>query len=158
MNENVVEILIYLYENYMDSEQSALSDQDQLHEELVQAGFTSKEIDKAFLWMDELELRQSSQDFQPHTEHSIRIYTDEEMGRLDTECRGLLLFLEQNGILDQAGRELVIDRALALDTHTVAVDDLKWVALLVLINQPGQESAFAQMEDLVYNDVPVYLH
>lgn len=158
MNENVVEILIYLYENYMDSEKSALSDQDQLHEELVQAGFTSKEIDKAFLWMDELELRQSSQDFRPHTEHSIRIYTDEEMGRLDTECRGLLLFLEQNGILDQAGRELVIDRVLALDTRTVAVDDLKWVALLVLINQPGQESAFAQMEDLVYNDIPVYLH
>jgi len=30
--------------------------------------------------------------------------------------------------------------------------------LMVLINQPGQESAFAQMEDLVYNDIPVYLH
>ncbi len=158
MNENVVEILIYLYENYMDSEQNALSDQDQLHEELVRAGFTSKEIAKAFLWMDELALRQSSQYFRPHTEHSIRIYTGEELERLDTECRGLLPFLEQNGILDQAGRELVIDRALALDTHTVVVDDLKWVVLLVLINQPGQESAFAQMEDLVYNDVPVHLH
>ncbi|MES9902548.1 MAG: DUF494 domain-containing protein [Sedimenticola sp.] len=158
MNENVVDILIYLFENYMDSEQIPHSDQEQLHDELMQAGFPEQEVEKAFQWIDELALRQGTQDFRPHTEHSLRIYTDEEMARLDIDCRGLLLFLEQNGILDQAGRELVIDRAIALDTHTIGVDDLKWVALMVLINQPGQESAFAQMEDLVYNDIPVYLH
>ena len=33
---------------------------------------------------------------------------------MDLDCRGLLLFLEQNSILDQANREFVIDRALAL--------------------------------------------
>ncbi len=158
MNENVVDILIYLFENYMDSEQIPHSDQEQLHDELMQAGFPEQEVEKAFQWIDELALRQNAQDFRPHTEHSLRIYTDKEMARLDIDCRGLLLFLEQNGILDQAGRELVIDRAIALDTRTIGVDDLKWVALMVLINQPGQESAFAQMEDLVYNDIPAYLH
>ncbi|MEJ1438006.1 MAG: DUF494 domain-containing protein [Candidatus Sedimenticola sp. (ex Thyasira tokunagai)] len=158
MNENVVDILIYLYENYMDSEHSQPSDQEQLHDELMQAGFPEQEVEKAFQWIDELALRQDSQDFRPHTEQSLRIYTDEEMSRLDIECRGLLLFLEQNGILDQAGRELVIDRAIALDTHAIGVDELKWVVLMVLINQPGQESAFAQMEDLVYNDIPAFLH
>ncbi len=43
MNENVVDILIYLYENYMDSEQEAPSDHTQVHEELVQAGFPEQE-------------------------------------------------------------------------------------------------------------------
>ncbi len=77
---------------------------------------------------------------------------------MDLDCRGLLLFLEENGILDQANREFVIDRAMALDSPLIRVDDLKWVVLMVLMNQPGQETAFAQMEDLVYNDQPIYLH
>lgn len=158
MNENVVDILIYLYENYMGSEQQPPSDQTEIHEELVQAGFPEREIDKAFQWMDELALRQGSQEYRAHTENSLRIYTDEEKTRLDTDCRGLLLFLEQNGILDQASRELVIDRAVALDSPQIGVEEMKWIVLMVLINQPGQESAFAQMEDLVYNDIPVYLH
>jgi Smg protein len=158
MNENVVDILIYLYENYMDSDQNSPSDQEVIHEELVQAGFPDSEIDKAFLWMEELALRQGTQTLPTHTEHSIRIYTENEMNRLDTDCRGLLLFLEQNNILDPANRELVIDRAMALDTLQVGVEELKWVVLMVLINQPGQETAFAQMEDLVYNEIPAYLH
>jgi Smg protein len=29
---------------------------------------------------------------------------------------------------------------------------------LVLMNQPGQEAAFARMEDMVYNEAPVFLH
>ena len=158
MNENVVDILIYLYENYMDSDQNSNSDQEVIHEELVQAGFPESEIVKAFQWMEELALRQESEALPSRTSSSIRIYTDEEKSRLDTDCRGLLLFLEHTNILDPANRELVIDRALALDTLQVGVEELKWVVLMVLINQPGQESAFAQMEDLVYNEIPVYLH
>jgi Smg protein len=91
-------------------------------------------------------------------EVSTRIYTEREMSRLDTDCRGLLLFLEQNSLLDQASRELVIDRALALDNLRIGVDELKWIVLLVLMNQPGQESAFMQMENLVYNEAPLHLH
>jgi len=47
MNENVVDILIYLYENYMDNDQDPVSDQGQIHEELVQAGFPEQEVNKA---------------------------------------------------------------------------------------------------------------
>ncbi len=53
-----------------------------------------------------------------------------------------MLFLEQNGILDPASRELVIDRALALDTPALTVEELKWIVLLVLMNRPGREAAF----------------
>ncbi len=158
MNENVVDILIYLYENYMDSDQPSPSSQEDLHEELVAAGFPEDEIYKAFQWLDELALQRDSGNLRPQTESSIRIYTDQEIARMDHNCRGLLLFLEQNNILDQANREFVIERAMALDSQVIKVDDLKWVVLMVLMNQPGQETAFAQMEDLVYNDQPLYLH
>jgi len=158
MNETVVDILIYLYENYMDSDQNANSDQEQIQEELIQAGFSESGVDRALQWMDELALSQDNPQLPVQTQHNIRIYTEEEQHRLDVDCRGLLLFLEQNGILDTASRELAIDRSLALDSDAVSVEELKWVVLMVLMSRPGQESAFAQMEDLVYNDLPVYLH
>ena len=61
-------------------------------------------------------------------------------------------------ILTQQARELVIERALALDTPFITEEELKWIVLLVLMNQPGQETAFARMEDMVYNDIPLFLH
>jgi len=70
----------------------------------------------------------------------------------------MLLYLEQIGILDAASRELVIERAMALDTEDLTADDVKWIVLLVLLNQPGQESAFALMEEMIYNGDQELLH
>jgi Smg protein len=158
MNENVVDILIYLYENYMDGEQTPPTDHNQLRDELLQAGFPDQEIDKAFDWLDDLAHNSQSDGGETHKKQSMRIFTDEENARLDLDSRGLLIFLEQNNILTQTARELVIERALALDTPFITEDELKWIILLVLMNQPGQEDAFAQMEEMVYNDEPVFLH
>jgi Smg protein len=157
MYENMVDVLIYLYENYMDGEGQPPSDQDALEDELSQAGFSNIEIEKALRWLDELAAGAETQ-YRDHKLGSIRIYTAQECAKLDLEARGFLLFLEHNGILDPASRELVIERALAIDHPTVAVDELKWVVLLVLMNRPGREDAFTQMEDLVYNDEPESLH
>ncbi|HEC16573.1 MAG TPA: DUF494 domain-containing protein [Sedimenticola sp.] len=158
MNENVVDILIYLFENFMDADQSAKPDQTALREELAQAGFPEKMITKAFDWLDELAWRQSDCQQSAQTGQAMRIYTGPETIRLDTDCRGLLLFLEQSEILNQISRELVIERALALDTAHITVEELRWIVLLVLMNQPGQEFAFARMEDLIYNETAQYLH
>ncbi len=158
MNENVVDTLIYLYENYMDGEQAPPTDQNDLRDELTSAGFTDGEIDKAFDWLDELADHSQSPMGESRQPHSLRIFTDEESARLDVDSRGLLLFLEQNEILTPTARELIIERSLALDTPIITEEELKWIILLVLMNQPGQEAAFARMEDMVYNEAPEYLH
>ncbi|MCG6863280.1 MAG: DUF494 domain-containing protein [Chromatiaceae bacterium] len=158
MYENMVDVLIYLYENYMDGEHQPPSDQGELEDELTQAGFTNAEIQKALQWLDELAVGAEIPQYHPHTGGSMRIYSEAEGAKLDLDARGLLLFLEQNGILDPVSRELVIDRVLAIDHAGVSVDELKWVVLLVLMNRPGREAAFTQMEDLVYNDEPGLLH
>ncbi|MEO6697048.1 MAG: DUF494 domain-containing protein, partial [Gammaproteobacteria bacterium] len=89
---------------------------------------------------------------------SIRIYTEREQGRLGTELRGFLQFLEEVGVLDQRNRELVIDRVMALETEEIDLDQVKWVVLMVLFNQPGQEAAVAWMEDLVYEEMTGTMH
>ncbi len=158
MTEDIVDILIYLYENYMESDQSAPPDQDTLREELLLAGFPDTEVDKAFQWLSELASQHPLPPAGSHPSRSLRIYAAEEAKRLGPDCQGLLLYLEQCEILDPAGRELVIDRALALNTNQVSPEDLKWVVLLVLLNQPGRENCLARMEDLVYSEEPAYLH
>jgi Smg protein len=88
----------------------------------------------------------------------VRVYVEAEIDRLDRDCLGFLMFLEQHGVLDAEGRELVIDRAMALDQEEVDLDDLKWVVLMVLFNQPGAEAAFAWMETQMFGDDPEPVH
>ncbi len=158
MNETVVDVLIYLYENYMDGEVQPPADQGELQEELMQAGFHKEEIDKAFRWLDDLAAKAGTPALLNYGKPSIRIYSAQESLKLDADARGFLLFLEQNEILNPLARELVIERAVALETSFITVDELKWIVLLVLMSQPGQENAFARMEDMVFSDPAVYLH
>ncbi|MBN2886632.1 MAG: DUF494 domain-containing protein [Chromatiaceae bacterium] len=158
MYENMVDVLIYLYENYMDGEEQPPVDQSTLEDELSQAGFTNAEIEKALRWLDELAEGVERPHYQEDRGGSLRIYTEDECETLDLEARGLLLFLEQSGILDPVSRELVIERLLAIDHPLVSLEDVKWVVLLVLMSRPGREDAFSQMEELVYSEAVTYLH
>jgi Smg protein len=85
-------------------------------------------------------------------ERSVRLFNSFELGRLDAECRGYILYLEQIGILSPTQRELVIDRLVALGPGDIDVEQVKWVVLMVLFSQPGQENAFSRMEDLVFEE------
>ncbi len=151
------DILMYLFENYIHSESEVMVDNDTLTDELTGAGFHQDEIYKALKWLEKLAALQDTEAYPCLTKisnHSVRVYTAEEMQRLDTECRGFLLFLEQLNVLDFTTRELVVDRVMELDTKEFALDDLKWVILMVLFNVPGQESAYSQLEDLIFDEVP----
>jgi Smg protein len=158
MKQDVFDILIYLFENYMYDDGELEQDQESLREELRQAGFRNSEIRKAFDWLEGLSALPDQMLKENRAQHSIRLYSDRESERLDTECRGFILFLEQMGVLDHATREMVIDRVMALESDDVDLDQLKWVILMVLFNQPGYEAAVAWMEDLVLDEVPSLLH
>ena len=62
------------------------------------------------------------------------------------------------GDLDADQRELVLDRAMALDQDELDLDDLKWVVLMVLFNQPGSEAAYAWMETQMFDDDGELVH
>ncbi len=159
MKQDVFDILLYLFENYMYDEGDLEQDRESLKKELIDAGFRQREIGKAFDWLEALASLKDRPDSPPVAHQpSLRIYADEELERLDTECRGFLLFLEQMGVLDLATREMVIDRVMALDGDEADLEQLKWVVLMVLFNQPGQEAAVAWMEDLVLDEMPGLLH
>ena len=90
--------------------------------------------------------------------NGTRIYNDFELQRLDVASRGFVTYLEQIGILSPTQREILIDRLLALETTDIDVEQIKWVVLMVLFSQPGQETAYARMEDLVFEEEGAAVH
>ncbi|HEB57368.1 MAG TPA: DUF494 domain-containing protein [Gammaproteobacteria bacterium] len=159
MKENVLDVLMYLFENYMSDDIEFDTDEESLRVELQEAGFQSIEISKAFEWLEGLV---ALQDFPEKlllvNTSSLRVYTLDEVEKIDLDARGFLMFLEQAGVLDHHTREMVIDRVMALDEDEIDIEQLKWVTLMVLFNQPGREAAFAWMEDLVFEEAPGIVH
>ena len=158
MKENVLDVLMYLFETYIDAEEEPEPDQNELRDELTRAGFGDSEIDRALDWLDGLTDNHEAQAVHPQTAHGTRIYNDFELERLDAACRGFITYLEQIGILSPPQREILIDRILALESPDIDVEQIKWVVLMVLFSQPGQEMAYARMEDLVFEEEGAVLH
>ncbi len=158
MKENVLDVLMYLFENYFYEEPEEQPDRDSLEQNLHEAGFTNGEIEKAFKWLDGLAEQRFQPEFKMHTDEPVRVFVAPEVDRLDTGCRDFLMYLSNCGVLDAQRRELVLDRLMALETHEIDLEDVKWVVLMVLFNQPGQEANFAWMEDLMFDSEQDYRH
>lgn len=152
MTESVLDVLMYLFETAGDEGVSPEPNRDGLRDELERAGFCDREIERALEWLDGLAVRRADAGGAPPTERAMRIYCRDECIRIDADGRGYMMYLEQIGILAAHQRELVIDRLMALDCEEVDVDDIKWVVLMVLFSQPGEETAYARMEDLVFEE------
>ena len=158
MKESILDVLLYLFEHVFYEDPDAVRDRDSLQKGLLQAGFSPTEISKAFDWLDELARQRPAANDQPRVSGPVRMYVEAELVKLDRESVGFLMFLEQQGILDAGQRELVLDRVMALDQDELDVDDLKWVVLMVLFNQPGAEAAYAWMENQMFDGEPESVH
>ena len=159
MKQSVFDVLMYLFDHYLDDEEVDVeSDRESLRLDLMEAGFPEIEVCKAFSWLEGLAYDQEFRPQESRDSLSTRVYSSAESGRLDAECRGFLLFLEQVKVLDATTRELVIDRVMALGSEPIDLEQLKWVVLMVLFNQPGQEIMFSWMEDFVLDREACRLH
>ncbi len=158
MKENVLDVLMYLFDTYVDADEEPEADHNELRDELGRAGFGDPEIDRALDWLDGLTDHQDGLANNAQTPHGMRIYNDFEQDRLDTASRGYITYLEQIGILSAPQREILVDRLLALESAEIDVEQIKWVVLMVLFSQPGQELAYSRMEDLVFEESTGSIH
>jgi Smg protein len=168
MNGTVLDILIYVFDRYMLDEAPEVPEREALARDLESAGFGEANVERALDWLADLAgerhrtvLTNVADDAAPGEQvdgQAVRIYSTLELGHLPADCRGLLMSLEQVGILNPQQREIVIERLLALDAEEFDLEKVKWVVLMVLSSQPGQEQACAQMEDLVFEAPESALH
>ena len=95
MKESVLDVLIYLFDNYVEEELEISPDQEGLKSQLIQAGFADAQVNKAIDWLECLALRKDELETDVLCSRSIRVFNDVENEKLDVECKGFLLFLEQ---------------------------------------------------------------
>ena len=157
-NGSVLDILIYVFDRYMLADAPEVPEREELAQDLEQAGFAGESVERALDGLADLAGERDRPNLDAAGPRAMRVYTDEERTHLPADCRGYLLALERSGILSPQQREIVIERLLALDASELDVDQLKWVVLMVLSSQPGEELACARMEDLVFDLPPERPH
>ena len=128
------EILVYLFENCQQAELAY--DRERVARKLSAAGFEDSDISEALHWLaGMLHAPHAVREPLPDARRSFRAYAPRELSKLDAQCRGFLLTLEQSGILSADTRELVLERALAASGDSLSLEQLKLIVLMVLWNQ-----------------------
>jgi Smg protein len=152
----MLDILVYLFEHFEElgnSEQQTIRlEAEPLSESLIEAGFEREEIDEAFGWLAGL-AGDCHRSVAPPSADAVRIYTDREYEHLGTDCLNYLWALEQQNAVPGELRELIIDRAMAMDELTLG--HFKIIVLMVLWSR-NQAVDSLLVETLLDEDNPVY--
>ena len=92
MKETILDVLLYLFENYFYDDPDAVRDRDSLQAGLIQAGFSPSEVNKAFDWLDELARLRPSVDLPERVSVGpVRIF-------VDAEGRNVIVVVDLNGV------------------------------------------------------------
>ncbi len=161
MKEELFEVLMYLFENHMRREQPERLSQETLFLELSEAGFTHEVIDMAFEWLDgvaALHVAEAMSEDHLDSSSAFRVFCREETSHLGHETCGLLMKFEQLGILTPHSREIVINRLLAIDAEEIDAQRVKWLVLMVLIDDPENETALATLEQMMKTEITERFH
>ena len=148
------DVLVYLYENYWRPD--ACPEPKQLSRKLSAVGFESDEIQEALKWLDGLaDTAESCTGSQ--VPGSIRIYTTQERDVLGDDSIGFITFLESAGVLSAPMREMVIDRALAVGSGALELEDLKIIVLMVFWSL-GEEPDALVLDELFVDSEDRVIH
>ena len=127
------EILMYLFESYFDA--GSYPEPDKLSRKLSAAGFEGDEISEALIWLSALQ-QQNPDNYPDSLEHAgMRHFAELELQRISFEARQFLIFAEQQQMISAVEREMVLDRAVALQQDNIKLDKLKLIMLMVLWNR-----------------------
>ena len=148
------DVLVYLYENYWRPD--ACPDHDQLTRKLSSVGFESDEIQEALSWLDGLASASESYvgDQGPG---ALRVYSPQEQDHLGEESIGFISFLESAGVLPPPMREMVIDRASAINGGPIDLEDLKIIVLMVFWSL-GEEPDALVLDELFVDPEDRLIH
>ncbi|HIP76301.1 MAG TPA: DUF494 domain-containing protein [Psychromonas hadalis] len=148
------DVIMYLFDSYFFDENAHSVDANEIKKELLEEGFTRSDITKAMGWFEHLEKSHESKidcqlDQPKKTSH--RIYHKCESAKINSECQGFLLYLEEADILNVASREVIIECMMQLDDAELDLFDFQWLTLMVLGYDPTENDAFLQLESMLFD-------
>ncbi len=147
------EVLVYLYETYYRPD--ACPDSAALAKKLSAVGFEDEEISRALGWLTDLAVT-TNEMFSQHAHQTAfsfgtRVYADKEYDMLGSAAIGFIDFLESADVINALQREIVIERACAVNESPIPLDKLKVIVLMVLWSQ-GKEPDSLMFDELFGDD------
>ena len=152
------DILVYLYETYYRPD--ACPEPVALAKKLSDIGFEEEDISDALDWLSDLSAMTQegfSMVVEPdYVSTGMRFYVEEELNELGVAAIGFIQFLESAKVINAVQREIVIERALAVDESPISLAKLKVIVLMMLWSQ-GKEPDALMFDDLfsTEDEVPV---
>ena len=144
------DVLVYLYENYRAFE--ACRDATALGRTLADAGFDDDEIHEALSWLQGLaRIVQDSDSAALDRSGGPRIYAPIETQQLGSAAVGFLMYLDSAAQLTPRQREIVIERALAINDPPLSLTTMKIIVLMVLWSHSADVD-FLLLEELLGED------
>lgn len=143
------EVLVFMFKNYFTTE--SILDDVSMEQELSAAGFEQDDILGAFDWIQEMKSMFSAPAFDyAHDKTAIRIFANNETKKINTESLGFLIFLQQAQVINDVERDLIIDRAMALNINTLGIEEIRWITMMALWSQ-GRDKDYSFVEDALFN-------
>jgi Smg protein len=152
------DILVYLYETYYRPD--ACPEPAALARKLSAVGFDDLEISEALVWLTDLTEMAGADQNAGLASTGTRFYVAQEYDVLGSAAVGFIQFLESAKVLSPVQREIVVERALALNESPVGLGKLKIIVLMLLWSQ-GKEPDALMFDDLFGSDdeqAPRLLH
>ncbi len=152
------DILVYLYETYYRPD--ACPEPAALARKLSAVGFDDEEISEALVWLTDLTEMAGEEQSAVIASTGTRFYVQREYDAIGSDALGFIQFLESAKVLTAVQREIVVERALALDESPVGLGKLKIIVLMLLWSQ-GKEPDALMFDDLFGADdeqAPRLLH
>ncbi|MEB0137768.1 MULTISPECIES: DUF494 domain-containing protein [unclassified Undibacterium] len=143
------DILVYLYETYYRPD--ACPDTAALVKKLSAVGFPEDDISEALTWLTGLAMTGAPSQPPALPSSGFRVYAQIEMSALGTAAVGFIQFLESAGLLTSLQREIVIERALAVNESPLPLDKLRIIVLMMLWSQ-GSEPDMLMFDELLLSD------
>ena len=154
--ETTLDVLFYLFENYSDVD-DVTQNKAAMHSYLKQAGFPHTDIDRAFDWLESLADADQVYVNEP-SQTTTRIFSRYESRWLNQECQSYLLYLQHSNVLSAEMLERTIDKILELRDKSLDINKLKWVVLMLLLNQPNSEASYIWMDCVAMGNEPICYH
>ncbi len=149
----VLNVLIYLFHKYVKNEGCELDqDLNYIIKALEKTGGSPTAAQQVSSWPETPAKEDNTQLIRSPQLTSTRVFISEEKDAIDLECLDLIISLEQQGILTPETREIVMNQVLALESLLLNINSLKWIILVVLVNQQSPENALTCMELLTLDD------
>lgn len=148
LNERVLIIVGIIAQYFMN--ELDFSNEREIVEELLGAGFKEEEINEAFTWMESITLNPNHPQLQQLRTPQLRVFSPLEQKKLSLEAQGFLTDLRMKGILPSDIEEEIIIKACQENEDQISLKEVKSITILSLFS--SIQNDHSREIDCIYED------